>query len=474
MTRTAGKRQRMLHSDAFAWYMEKDPVLRSTVVAITRLDSRPDWDRLYARIRRLTVLVPTLRMRVQVPPLRIGPPQWTVDDGFDLDYHLRRARVREGGGWGDVLEFARTAAMSDFDRARPLWEFTLLEGLADGGAAFVTKLHHSLTDGIGGIQLAALVVDPGPAEPPLGPAPAEPIGHPLSTVGLAVRSVTDDVAESAVTTGHVVRRIPGLVTYAVRDPVGAMLDAIDAARSVVRMIAPVNHAASDLLGRRHVVRRLATLDIPLADLHAAAEAAGGHLNDAYLAILTGAMHRYHERRGAELRQLRVTVPVSVRTAADSVGGNRITLIRITLPAHISEPGERIGRIAQIMSKWRREPALGHTQEIAFGLNLLPRAYLGSVFKRIELLASDVPGIPRPVWLAGAQITGYYAFGPTIGSSVNATLMSYAGTCNIGVNIDVDAVDDPDSMLECIREEIDEILGLSRDAATAMATARRKR
>ena len=180
MTEVTG--QRMLHSDAFAWYMEKDPVLRSTVVAIVRLDRSPDWDRLRSRIDRLTRLVPRLRMRVQVPPMRIGPPRWTVDETFDLDFHLRRTRVGDPGGWSEVLEFGRQCAMDDFDRSRPLWEFTLLDGLADGGAALVHKLHHSLTDGIGGIQLDKLVIDSGPEESSLDAMPEPPHGAGISAL----------------------------------------------------------------------------------------------------------------------------------------------------------------------------------------------------------------------------------------------------------------------------------------------------
>ena len=452
--------QRMLHSDAFAWYMEKDPVLRSTVVAIIRLDRNPDWDQLRSRIDRLTRLVPVMRMRVQAPPLRVGPPRWTIDERFDLDFHLRRARVAGAGEWAEVLEFGRTAAMDDFDRARPLWEFTLLEGLADGSAALVTKLHHSLSDGIGGVQLATLVVDAGPEPTPLGPVPPEPQGHALSALDLATRSVGDDALEASSAAIRVVRSLPKDVIHALRHPRDATKQALAATASVVRFVAPVNRPFSTVLGKRRTGRMLATLDVPLADLHGAATASGGHLNDAYLAALTGGMHRYHSRRGADLSQLRVTVPVSVRTAEDTLGGNRITLIRIKLPAAIAEPAERIHQIADIMGRWRHEPALGHTQEIAFGLNLLPRAYLGGVFKRIELLASDVPGIPEPVWLAGATVTGYYGFGPTIGSGLNATLMSYAGTCNIGINIDTGAIEDPEGMLECVREGMDEVLALA--------------
>ena len=141
-----------------------------------------------------------------------------------------------------------------------------------------------------------------------------------------------------------------------------------------------------------------------------------------------------------------------------------------MPAAIAEPAERIRHISSVVERWRKEPALDHTQEIAFGLNLLPRPYLGGIFKRIELLASDVPGIPMPVWLAGARITGYYAFGPTIGSAMNATLMSYAGTCNIGINIDTGAVDDPDALLECLYESFAEVLSLAGHRSTGGVSA----
>jgi diacylglycerol O-acyltransferase / wax synthase len=335
----------------------------------------------------------------------------------------------------------------------------------------VTKLHHSLTDGIGGVQLAALVVDPGPDADSLDAPPAEPVGHSLSTVGLTARSIGDDVVEFSSAAGRVARSIPGLLLHAAIHPLDTAQQSAAAAASIARFVAPIAAASSTLLGERHIRRQLVTIDIPLSELHSAAVAGGGHLNDAYLAALTGAMHRYHLRRGAELRELRVTVPVSVRTGADTLGGNRITLIRITLPAELAEPAERIGQIAAVMRGWRHEPALAHTQPIAFGLNLLPRAYLGGVFKRVELLASDVPGLPVPVWLAGARITGYYAFGPTIGAGLNATLMSYAGTCNIGVNIDIDAVDDPTEMLECIHQGIDEVLALAHPAPDEAGSAK---
>jgi diacylglycerol O-acyltransferase len=109
--------------------------------------------------------------------------------------------------------------MADFDRARPLWEFTLLTGLADGASAFISKLHHSLTDGIGGVQLAALVVDGGPSPVDLGELPAEPLGHRLSSLQVTAHSLADDVRGALGTVGQVTSAAPRHVLHAVRHSV---------------------------------------------------------------------------------------------------------------------------------------------------------------------------------------------------------------------------------------------------------------
>ena len=144
------------------WNIEKDPVLRSTIVAVAIFDSVPDWDRLRRRIERTTHFIPRLRQRVVSPPFRIAPPRWMAEPAFDLDFHLRRTRLAGPGTMRGVFDVLQPIATSSFDRARPLWEFTLFEGLdgPDGGrAAFAMKVHHSVTDGVGGIALLSHFVD---------------------------------------------------------------------------------------------------------------------------------------------------------------------------------------------------------------------------------------------------------------------------------------------------------------------------
>ena len=121
-------------TDAWIWYLEQDPMLRFTVTAVTLLDRVPDWDRLVDRVEKATRAAPHFRDRVVSSPLRLAPPRWVADAGFDLGYHLRRVAAPPPGTLQSVLDLARTSAMAGLDRSRPLWEATLVEGVDGEGA----------------------------------------------------------------------------------------------------------------------------------------------------------------------------------------------------------------------------------------------------------------------------------------------------------------------------------------------------
>jgi len=169
----SGMAEFLRNSDAFAWAMETDASLRSTVVSIVTLDRAPDWDVVVDRTERLSRTVPMFRQRVVESPSP-APPRWEYDPDFDLGYHLRRVTAPGPGTFDTVLEMARRAEMAEFDHARPLWEATLVDGLADGGAALLFKVHHSLTDGIGGVQLAMIMFDQTEEPRDLGLLPPQP------------------------------------------------------------------------------------------------------------------------------------------------------------------------------------------------------------------------------------------------------------------------------------------------------------
>lgn len=446
-------------SDAFSWYMERDPVLRSTIVAVAWLASSPDWDVFTRKLERATRVIPSFRMCVVEPPARLATPRWVVAPDFDLDWHLRRVDAPLPRTPETVIALARTMAMDAFDPARPLWEFTLVERLQHGRAALIMKVHHSLTDGIGGMKLALHLFDTQPEPGSSDGGPAAPAAETLSPAGLVRESLVHDWDRIFALARHEVAAAAPAAWGAVRAPVRAVSDAVATARSVGRMVAPVSQTLSPVMTDRGLGRHLDMLTVSLPELKRAGSAAGGTLNDAFLTALTGGLRRYHERHGAEVGDLRVTLPISLRKETDPEAGNRITLERFTVPVGTTDPAARMQEIGIRCRAARDEPALPHTNAIAGALNLLPPSVVGGMLKHVDFLASNVPGFPFPVYLAGAELTGYFPFGPTIGASVNATLLSYNGTCCVGVTIDTDAVPDGDTLITCLAEGFDEVLAL---------------
>ncbi|MEZ5142934.1 MAG: wax ester/triacylglycerol synthase family O-acyltransferase [Acidimicrobiales bacterium] len=448
-------------TDAFTMSLERDPLLRSTIVAVCVFDRVPDWDVLVERVDRATRLTPTFRQKLVSTPLGLAPPRWVVDPDFDLGFHLRRAAVPAGSGLDAVLQTARNAGMAAFDPERPLWEFTLYEGLADGGAALVMKVHHALTDGIGGIQLAAHVVDLERTPADLGPMPPAPTSAVRSGLEPLLEAIGFDLRRLAVDAVSAARMVPDTVRRAVTDPLGTAKAAAATASSVARFVRPITDTRSPLMTERRLRWHYDTLDVPLASLKAAARNAGGTLNDGFVGGVTGGLRRYHERHGTSVDTLRLTMPISIRTDEDDEGGNRVTLVRFDVPVGIVDPAKRMQSIDALTGELRRDRAIPHSNTIAGVLNLLPVAFTGGMLKHVDFLASNVPGFEGEVFVGGARVEGFYPFGPTLGSAANITLMSYRGTCNIGVNTDAGAVPDPEVFLQDLRDGFDEVLDLAR-------------
>ena len=450
----------MRNSDAFSWYMEQDPLLRSTVVCVLILDGSPDWDRLSERLERATRLTPGFRHRVVLSPWRLATPRWVVDPDFDLSWHIRRFEAAPPKTLAAVLEFARKTGMAGLDRDRPLWEYTFVEGLEGGQTALVMKLHHSLTDGVGGMDIARMLFDVEPAPGDLGPMPEAPLGEHLGSVDLVRDALGHDWSQLFGFAKRRVTSVVGDVAHALRHPRETVTETVATGQSIARVLRPVSDTLSPVMTARHLAWHYDLLQFPLTDLLAAAHAADATHNDAFLAGVTGGLRRYHERHGQHVDELRVTMPVSIRKADDPLGGNRITLLRFKVPVGIVDPTERMRETHRRCAPLKADRSLPFTQVIAGTLNLLPRGYVGGMLKHIDFLASNVPGVRVPFYLAGAKVNSFYGYGPTIGAAFNITLMSYCGTCFVGVNIDTGAIPEPDLLMDCLQSGFDEILAVA--------------
>ena len=268
--------ERMGAFDAVMWGVEADPILRSVIVAVVTTEGHPDRADFQARVERLTRVVPQLRQRVIGNPFSLVPPRWETDPVFDLDYHLRwTALPANESGLEGVLTIAERAAEQDFDRDRPLWEMTVVEGV-DDGAAIVLKLHHAITDGVGGMMLAATLFDMAPQAAELGPMPDAPRAHAsLDPLQRLSAGISYEVSESGDMMTAAWNGGVSLARQAVTDPVGSVTKGAGFAMSAARLLAPASTPMSPIMTQRSLDIRCALLETRLDMLKAAAHSVDG-------------------------------------------------------------------------------------------------------------------------------------------------------------------------------------------------------
>jgi WS/DGAT/MGAT family acyltransferase len=456
--------QRMGAFDAVMWNVEDDPVLRSVIVAMMVLDTAPDIDTATDRIERMSLTVPKLRQRVVGNPVSLVPPRWEHDPNFDLGYHLRWvAAPRTDRSLRPALRLAQQMAEQDFDRKRPLWEMTLMTGLPKGQAALIVKIHHSITDGMGGLAMAAALIDLA-REPQTEPGemPAEPGG---TILGLPQR-LTDGVAFEARRFAHSSRAaVTGLGSLALRtvkDPVGTAGDAAAFASSAGRLLAPASKPESPLMTGRSMSSYFDFFECRFSELRAASKVGEGTINDAFMTVVTRGLHRYHERHASPVPGLRVNMPINLRTGVeDDQGGNRWVPARVVLPVDVPDPVEHMRALHPILKQARTEPALMLSDQVYRMLVRMPTAastaLSAGLMKGTDFAATNLPGPPVPVYFAGAQVLNLLPFAPRGGAAVNIAMMTYDSRAQFAINVDERAVPDPEQLIGDLRTAMDEVL-----------------
>jgi len=445
--------------DAFLWNMEEEPVLRSTTAAVTLLDGPPDRALLEARLRQAAADIPRLRQRVVPLPQWVGNPVWVRDDDFDLAFHLRHVRAAGSGQLEEVFALAEIAAMAGFDRDRPLWEFCVVEGLEGGRAALIQKLHHAVTDGVGGMLLMERVYDRDEAPRPRAQVPELPKEPEPGELGLVIEALGRRLREGPALAAE---RL-ALAGRAGRHPLAALRTAIE----MVPGLLPPREPHSPIARQRSSRCRFHGLDLEEEALRRAAHSQGASLNDAFLAALCGGWRLWHALHGESVAELRATIPVDLRGGSGpkaAVVGNQLATARLDLPAGQPDPALRMRDIRQRVLRERERP-LGETlQLLAFITNQLPRAprraLLASFSGGCDLVASCVPGLPFPLFVAGAKVERLYTFGPSSGTACNATLFSTQESASIALNVDPAAIPDHEVLAECMSRGLDEVLKLA--------------
>jgi diacylglycerol O-acyltransferase len=389
------------------------------------------------------------------------------DPHFNIGRHLYRSKIASPGGQREMDQAIGEIASIQLPRDRPLWETWLLEGLADGGVVLVTKIHHSLADGVASANMLAKVMTLEPDQNDLNaPNPAWVPDAIPSRRKLLVDAVRDQRVQLA-TIGPLMRRT-------VKGSVSVLKNlkhrAIDVPYPFVTPRTVFNRSLSP-------ERSFATTSLPVAELKAVKNAAHVTLNDVVLATVAGALDRFFESRGETLsKPLIASVPMAVASLEDAPreAGNRVANLFTSLCNDVRDPLERLHKIHAVttqskevqrqlgietMLDWSEAaPAVAYR----WALRAFSQSGLSDVLPpAANLIVSNVRGPDHPLFVAGARLRTIYSVGPAVeGIGLNITGWSYCGEIAFALIADAAAIPDPHCITDAMRPALDDLIRAS--------------
>jgi diacylglycerol O-acyltransferase / wax synthase len=424
--------------------------------------------RVRATVAERLIQVAPFRTRLAPAPLGLAQPGLVEEEVVELDYHVRRASLPAPGGRAELEALVADLAARPLDRSRPLWEFHVVEGLAEGRTALVAKIHHAIIDGVSGAELVAAFFD-------LSPEPDRP-----TVTALRPGTVTQApaVGRQGADLRDVVAAVPGQVEALARAVLGlsgrvrtGSADGQGEAGGLSRREAPGFFDAPRTSFNRAISshRRVVFGNIPLAEVQRIRGVLGGSTNDVVLCLVAGGLRRLLATRGESPdRSLVAMVPVSVRAESErGTLGNRLSAMLVSLATGVEDPALRLKEIALESSESKqRVEAAGPDRYRRWAEALAPavsgwvsRTVTSSrLFDRVgppfNVVVSNIPGPEVPLYLAGYPVEALYPIGPVVeGVGMNVTVFSYCGSIGIGIQACWDLLPDVDVVLSGMRGEL---------------------
>ena len=464
----------MSETEALMWAAERDPWLSSAMGSVLVLDRPADMKRLRRQLDEASHTFLRLRERVD-EGIRLTTPRWVIDPDFDLDHHLSERTLPGPGGWRELLDLAAEVINSPFERDRPLWHFVSVSGSGDDDGipgALITKMHHSVTDGIGAVRLAEMYLDieRDPAHRVAEPHP-DAVAEPEAD---DEHGVVDDVVDDL---GHVLRRQLGLARRVVgevalwgagpgrvRKAAGNLGSSAKAVVSQMGADTEESHGGSALWQTRSDRRRLEVHDLSLEQVKEAARARGGTVNDLFVAGAVMAAAAYHARRDVEVDRFNLSFILSTRSD-HAAGGNSFAPVPISIDARLRSAAETFADVREHLAESREQAERGSSElmELAAGvMSALPTSVVSRAGRaraaRLDFATSNLRAAPFTLYVAGAEITQMYPVGPLVGTAFNLTALSYDGILYLGLFVDPTAVHAPaelrDDLAAAYRELLD--------------------
>ena len=433
----------------------------------------PETSELLEQIRLRLHLVPRYRHKLANTALDSGRPVWIDDPSFNLEYHIRHTALPNPGQWEQLCSLTARIFSQQLDRTKPLWEMWLIEGLEDDRFALITKTHHSVIDGIAGVDLATVLFDLSPEPPAIRHSgrPWQPHAEPGAPelVAAGVRGTVR--AAFALADGAV---------EALAHPERALSRAREAAEGIGEVLwAALNPAPETPLNvpiGPH--RRFFGVACQLEDFKAVKNAFGGTVNDVVLAVVSGALRTFLISRGTRTEgvELRALVPVSVRVEDEhGEGGNRLVVMRGPLPVYIADPVQRLRFVSHAMEGLKESKQALGAEVIAGVQNFAPPTLLAQASRLnfstrlFNLIVTNIPGPQFPLYVLGREMLEAYpvAFLPE-NHALDIAIMSYNGQMNFGLLGDFDALPDIDEISASISAELQTLVSLARESVAAPA------
>ena len=401
-------------------------------------------------IARRMHLAPVFTRKLALMPFDLANPVWIHDDDIDLDYHIRYLVLPKPGSFAQLEALAARLHSSLLDRSRPLWEFYVIEGLADGRIGFYAKVHHAAVDGQAGVAMGRSMFDLTP-EPRAVKPPRQSQGHryQLGVAELLAAGLQNQV-QQIVETARLLPQIASTLLAAARDAIASRRSetpegktARKAASSGPRLkFAPPTPFNTPVTNQR----AFAAVSLPLDEVKRIGKAFGASINDTVLWLCSTALRSYL-REGNELpdASLVAGVPISLRAEGDTSMNNQVTGTVIDLGTQIADPLQRLKSIMQATAAMKRQigtfggimptdfPSLGSPWLLSGLASLYGRSGLASRLRMANVTISNVPGSKVPVYLAGARMVDYYPVSIVVhGVALNITVQSHVDQLCFGL------------------------------------------
>jgi diacylglycerol O-acyltransferase / wax synthase len=454
-------KDRLTGLDSSFLHLERDSAHMHVAGCSVFTGSAPAYDELVGAIESRLHLVPRYRQRLAFVPLNQGRPVWVDDPHFKVHYHVRHTALPKPGGEAELKRLAGRVFSQALDRSRPLWELWLVEGLAGGRFAVLSKTHHSLVDGISGVDIATVLFDASAEPLPVAPPDHEWVARPLPS---RAQLMADALIERTTVPAEVVRGLKATL----RGPRTVAKRAGGAFASVGTLAWTGLQAAppSPFNVRIGPHRRFTWVRADLGQFKAIKNALGGTVNDVVLAAVAGALGSYmrlHDEPTEDVG-LRAMVPVSIRADIERGAlGNRVAAMWVTLPVGPAEPADRLREVSGTMEGVKQSgqavgaEILTRVSGFAPPTIMAQAARLQARQRLFNLVVTNVPGPQFPLYLLGRELESIYPMVPLAeNTALGIAILSYNGQLNFGLVGDFDAMADLETLADELRSSIDEL------------------